>query len=72
MKFQLLADYFNDNNHDVETYVEKNSALASEKAKNETELEVARRIQYGIIARKRMLSLPIVLMFRQEWSLQDR
>lgn len=31
----------------------KNSALASEKAKNETELEVARRIQYGIIAREK-------------------
>ena len=32
---------------------EKISALASEKAKNETELEVARRIQYGIIAREK-------------------
>lgn len=52
-EIQLLADYFNDMAHDVETYVEKNSALASEKAKNETELEVARRIQYGIIAREK-------------------
>ena len=48
-EIQLLADYFNDMAHDVETYVEKNSALA----KNETELEVARRIQYGIIAREK-------------------
>lgn len=30
-EIQLLADYFNDMAHDVETYVEKNSALASEK-----------------------------------------
>lgn len=52
-EIQLLADYFNDMAHDVETYVEKNSTLASEKAKNETELEVARRIQYGIIAREK-------------------
>lgn len=52
-EIQLLADYFNDMAHDVETYVERNSALASEKAKNETELEVARRIQYGIIAREK-------------------
>lgn len=50
----------------------KNSALASEKAKNETELEVARRIQYGIIAREKNVAFAVVLMFRQEWSLQDR
>ena len=43
-EIQLLADYFNDMAHDVETYVEKNSALASEKAKNETELAKDERI----------------------------
>ena len=54
MKFSFLADYFNDMAHDVETYVEKKfRPFASEKAKNETELEVARRIQYGIIAREK-------------------
>lgn len=52
-EIQLLADYFNDMADNVESYVEKNAALAGEKARNETELEVARRIQYGIIAREK-------------------
>lgn len=52
-EIQLLADYFNDMARDVENYVEKNAELAGEKAKTETELEVARRIQYGIIAREK-------------------
>lgn len=55
-EIQLLADYFNNMADNVESYVQKNAALAGEKARNETELEVARRIQYGITAREKNIT----------------
>lgn len=56
-EIQLLADYFNNMADNVESYVEKNAALAEEKTRTETELEVARKIQYGIIAREKNITL---------------
>ena len=52
-EIQRLADFFNEMVEDVDNYVERIKLLASEQAKSATELEVARRIQYGIIERKK-------------------
>ena len=42
---------------DIDSYVDKIEALAGERAKAETELEVARRIQYGIISKEKNICM---------------
>lgn len=56
-EIQRLADFFNEMVEDVDNYVERIKLLAGEQAKSATELEVARRIQYGIIERKKEICL---------------
>lgn len=52
-EIQLIASFFNEMAADIDSYVDKIEALAGERAKAETELEVARRIQYGIISKEK-------------------
>ena len=56
-EIQHLADYFNEMVVDIDHYADKVKILAGEQVKAETELEVARRIQYGIVGEKKELCL---------------
>lgn len=56
-EIQRLADYFNEMVVDIDQYAERIKTLASQQVKADTELEVARRIQYGIVGEKRDLRL---------------
>lgn len=56
-EIQRLADYFNEMVVDIDQYAERIKILASQQVKADTELEVARRIQYGIVGEKRDLCL---------------
>lgn len=61
-EIQQLADYFNEMVVDIDNYAEKVKNLASQQAKADTELEVARRIQYGIVGAKKELSFSDCIM----------
>ena len=54
-EIQHLADYFNEMVVDIDHYADRVKVLAGEQVKAETELEVARRIQYGIVGEKKDL-----------------
>lgn len=56
-EIQRLADFFNEMVEDMDNYVDKIKILAGEQAKADTELEVARRIQYGIIEKEKNICL---------------
>lgn len=56
-EIQLIASFFNEMAADIDSYVDKIEALAGERAKAETELEVARRIQYGIISKEKNICM---------------
>lgn len=56
-EIQLIASFFNEMSADIDSYVDKIEALAGERAKAETELEVARRIQYGIISKEKNICM---------------
>ena len=56
-EIQRLADYFNEMVQDVDSYADRVKSLASQQAKADTELEVAKRIQYGIMGEKKESSL---------------
>ncbi len=56
-EIQLLADFFNEMVTDIDAYVDKIKVLAGEQAKADTELEVARRIQYGLVEKKKNICL---------------
>lgn len=56
-EIQLIASFFNEMAVDIDSYVDKIEALAGERAKAETELEVARRIQYGIISKEKNICM---------------
>lgn len=56
-EIQQLADFFNEMVEDMDKYVDKIKILVSEQAKADTELEVARRIQYGLVERKKNICL---------------
>ena len=61
-EIQQLADYFNEMVVDIDNYAEKVKNLASQQAKADTELEVARRIQYGIVGAKKELCFSDCIM----------
>ena len=52
-EIQRLADYFNEMVSDVDSYADRVKMLAGQQAKADTELEVAKRIQYGIMGEKK-------------------
>ena len=56
-EIQLIASFFNEMAADIDSYVDEIEALAGERAKAETELEVARRIQYGIISKEKNICM---------------
>lgn len=56
-EIQRMADFFNEMVVDIDNYVDRIKDLAGERAKAGTELEVARRIQYGIIEKKKDICL---------------
>lgn len=56
-EIQLIASFFNEMAADIDSYVDKIEALAGERAKAETDLEVARRIQYGIISKEKNICM---------------
>ena len=56
-EIQHLADYFNEMAADMDNYADEVKILAGKQAKAETELEVARRIQYGIVGARKDLCL---------------
>ena len=56
-EIQHLADYFNELVLDIDDYADKIKDFASQQAKADTELDVARRIQYGIVGQKKDLCL---------------
>lgn len=56
-EIQQLADFFNEMVEDMDRYVDKIKILVGEQAKADTELEVARRIQYGMVERKKNICL---------------
>lgn len=51
---------------DIDSYVDKIKTLAEEQARAGTELDVARRIQYGIISKEKISVYLITLWYRQE------
>ena len=61
-EIQQLADYFNEMVIDIDNYAERVKKLASQQAKADTELEVARRIQYGIVGAKKELCFSDCIM----------
>lgn len=56
-EIQYLADYFNEMVVDIDQYADRIKSLVGQQVKADTELEVARRIQYGIIGEKKDLCL---------------
>ena len=56
-EIQRLADYFNEMVVDIDNYADRVKILASQQVKADTELEVARRIQYGIMGEKKDVCL---------------
>ncbi|MDY2783398.1 MAG: PP2C family protein-serine/threonine phosphatase, partial [Candidatus Pseudoruminococcus sp.] len=56
-EIQLIADFFNEMVVDIDSYVDKIKTLAEEQAKAGTELDIARRIQYGIISKEKNICM---------------
>ena len=56
-EIQLIADFFNEMVVDIDSYVDKIKTLAEEQARAGTELDVARRIQYGIISKEKNICI---------------
>lgn len=56
-EIQHLADYFNEMVVDIDQYADRVKTLASQQVRADTELEVARRIQYGIVDKKKDICL---------------